>query len=530
MYAWLTAGIVGITLFITHYNAAFPVASIELKLDKQQAIRKAEEFTASNGFSIAGYDKAVMFISDDSAATYMQRTRGIKRANELIRTQVPAHAWLVRYFKELQKEGFQVQVHPATGAILGFRHSLLEDEKGADLTEEEARARAEKIVVARGYNLTNYELKENTREKEKNRTDYQFEWEKKDIKVNDATLRVTVNIAGDTLGDYDEYLKVPEKFTRDLIKETSTGAILSMISGILTFILVIAALVIVIIRHKHSLVWWKFGIGSGILITALTNIEFLNSIPLLWIGYPDTVSKTVFISLMAGAVVAGSIMGGFSVLLNGAAGESLSRIFPETKLPLVQTLRKRDFNPSVVLPVFVVGYSLGLLFLGYVTVFYLIGTRYFSVWVPLDTAYSNILGTTIPFLFPLTVAAGAAINEEFLFRLFAVSFFKKVFRLAWVGVVLAAMIWAFGHSGYAIFPMYIRGIELTLAGILIGVVFLRYGLESVIIAHFVIDALLIGMPLLRSGNSFFAISGVIAILLALLPIPVMAFLCRKKPA
>lgn len=528
IFSWIIGGIIGLGIFIAYFNSAFPSASVEIRVDRQAAFDKAEEFLKGQGFDASGYDKAIIFTPNSPAITYLQKTQGIKRANELMRGEIPAYAWMIRYFKELQKESFLVQVHPSTGKILGFVHGMLDEDRGADLTEEEAQARAEKVLLSQGTDLIYYELKDKSKIKEKFRTDHHFEWEKKNYQIKDATLRVSVGIFGDRLGSYDEDLKVPEKFNREIEKESSAGAVLTMISGILSFALVIAALVMLIIRYKYNLVRWKFGLGFGVLITALTLVSFLNSIPLLWIGYIDTMSKVVFMALAAGASLIGAVMAGLAIFLFAASGESLSRDFPQTGMPLIEAFKRRQFNFSEILPVFIVGYSLGFLFLGYQTLFYLIGTRFFSIWMPLDTRYSNILGTALPFLFPLTVAVGAALSEEFLFRVFAISYFKRFLRFSWAAVVLSALIWAFAHSAYPVFPVYIRGIELTLAGIAMGAVFLRYGLESVIIAHFVIDALLVGMPLLRSGNPFLIMSGCIVLLLALLPVPIMAWVSRKS--
>lgn len=528
LLAWILAGIAGLAVFIIYFNAAFPIASIEITLDRKDAFKKAEGFLKAQGFDVSGYEKAVMFMSDTTAATYLQKTQGLKRANELIRSEIPAHAWMVRYFKELQKEGFWVQVDPSTGKILRFEHPLLDEDKGADLTEDQARQSAEKVLLSQGVDLNSYELKDKNNVKEKFRTDYNFEWEKKNYRLKDAFLRVSVGIYGDKLGSYNEYLKVPEKFGREIKKEASGGTVLSMLSWIFSLMLGIAALVMFVIRFKYNFLWWKFGLFFGVLLAGLTVVTFVNSIPLLWFGYRDTVSKAVFMTLASGASLVGAVIAGLSVFLLGAAGESLSRDWPRIRMPLVEAFKKRQFPASEVLPVFIVGYALGFLFLGYQTLFYLIGTRFFSIWIPLDTEYSNILGTYMPFLFPLTVATGAAIGEEFFFRLFAIVFFKRFLRITWVAVVASSLIWAFGHSDYAVYPVYARGIELTLAAIAMGIVFLKYGIESVIIAHFVIDVLLMGMPLLRSKNPFFLASGVIVLLLALLPIPIMAWASKRN--
>ena len=147
--------------------------------------------------------------------------------------------------------------------------------------------------------------------------------------------------------------------------------------------------------------------------------------------------------------------------------------------------------------------------------------------MPPEAEYSNILGTSLPFLFPLTIAVSAALSEEFAFRLFSISLLKKYLRVSWVAVLLPALIWAFAHSNYPVFPVYVRGIELTVAGIVFGIVFLRCGLETVIIAHYVIDALLVALPLLKSHNAYFVFSGAVVIVLAFLPLAVLPVIARR---
>lgn len=111
-------------------------------------------------------------------------------------------------------------------------------------------------------------------------------------------------------------------------------------------------------------------------------------------------------------------------------------------------------------------------------------------------------------------------SEEVTFRLFGISLVKRYLKSTALAVLIPAAIWAFAHSNYPVFPVYVRGIELTIADAAFGVAFLRLGLVTCIVAHFVIDAVLVGMPLLTSGNATYVVSGVavmgIALVLALL--------------
>src|SRR5690606_37144747 len=80
------------------------------------------------------------------------------------------------------------------------------------------------------------------------------------------------------------------------------------------------------------------------------------------------------------------------------------------------------------------------------------------------------------------------------------------------------LVWAFAHGSYGISPVYVRAIELTVAGLVFGYCFIRYDLWTVLVAHYVIDSFLVGLPLLKSSSSYYQLSGLAVLLLGLLPV------------
>ncbi|MFH1093416.1 MAG: type II CAAX endopeptidase family protein [Candidatus Omnitrophota bacterium] len=528
LIAWVCIGFIGLIAFVFLFNHAFPIASIDIRLNRQEVLDIATAFVKGQGYELQGFERTILFDSDYPASVYLQKTQGIKKSNDLIRSGIPIWFWSVRWYKELDKEGFYCDVDPSSGRIINFHHSLLDDAPGAKLDFKQAKSLAEKKLQEQGVNLSGYELKENNTKEQKNRTDYYFVWEKKDYAIDKAHLRLSVSIYGDKLGYLTGYLDIPEEFTRDLQKDISLGQVLSIITTIFMFFLFIAAIVVLVIQFKKDKVNWKFGLFFGVFVSIITVFDFLNSIPLLWSAYPDTMSKGVFMAISAGSMFVGALLIGLIIFLFGSSGQSIADEVLKVKMPVLEAIRTGSPEKGKILETFVVGYSLAFIFLGYISLFYLLGTKYLNIWMPPEAEYSNILGTSMPFLFPLTVAVGAAVSEEFMFRLFAISFFKKYMKLTWLGVLIPALIWAFAHSNYPVFPAYVRGIELTIAGIAFGIVFLKYGLEAVLITHFVIDAALVGLPLIKSQNAYFMISGIVVVGIVFLPVPLVMFISRKQ--
>jgi hypothetical protein len=61
------------------------------------------------------------------------------------------------------------------------------------------------------------------------------------------------------------------------------------------------------------------------------------------------------------------------------------------------------------------------------------------------------------------------------------------FKRVGAAVLISSLIWGFGHTGYDIFPMWFRGVEVTVLGVFLGWVYLRFGIITVVVAHFLFD-------------------------------------------
>ena len=107
--------------------------------------------------------------------------------------------------------------------------------------------------------------------------------------------------------------------------------------------------------------------------------------------------------------------------------------------------------------------------------------------------------------------------EEFLFRLVAISLLLRWFKKSWLAVLVSAVVWAFLHADYPQEPIYIRGLELTIVGVLLGIVFLRFGVWATIICHYVYNCFLSVYPMLQSDSLYFKVSGILAVAIICIP-------------
>ena len=176
------------------------------------------------------------------------------------------------------------------------------------------------------------------------------------------------------------------------------------------------------------------------------------------------------------------------------------------------------------------GICISLFGLGYIVLFILTAKK-LGAWYPLDEPYSNILNTKLPLLDPLLDGVFPAFSEETLSRLFAISFFLFVTKRKSLALIIPAVIWAFCHSWYLTSPVYLRGIELTVKGIIYGYIFMKFDIITVIMAHFSYNAILGSIPLLRSDNLYIFSCGISVVGFILLPlIPGICQLLKLKLA
>jgi hypothetical protein len=523
---WSLVGIAGLVAFIMFFRAAFPMASLDFKVDRTEAGRLAAQFLESRGLDLSDYINSDVFGSDQTAAIFLQKTQGMEEANKLMAGEIPVWRWRCRWFRSAQKEEMIVALG-TDGNLLGFNHVIEEDAAGAKLSPDSATAIAEAFLTDMGADLSELDSVETSSEEKSNRTDHIFEWKKKDYEIKwrpddpeagEGTLRYSIRVQGDEVGFYRYYLKVPEKFSRSIEKETGYGQLLAIVSFVLIILTIIAAAVMAMIRAKKLDAPWKLFVAVAIIAAGLTLLNTFNSFPVIKSAYQTELTYGTYVGMLVAGAVIGALAYGLWILLTGLSGHVMAaETYPES-LGSIEDMRKgRVASPRIAYSC-LMGYGLGFLFLGYITIFYMVGRKFLGVWLPAESPYSNVVSYYLPFLAPLAISLMAALSEEFTSRLFSISFLKRYLKLTPLALLIPAMIWAFGHSSYQVFPVYVRGIELTIGGLIFGYFFIKYDILVCVVGHYVVDAVFFATPLLRSENSYLRASGIIAIALGALPL------------
>ncbi len=517
---------VGTAVGVSLFSRAFPEASIDFRVTKEEARRVAEKELVARGFDLGGSKALGVFDHDDDAKVFLERELGLAKAVPLLGREVPVWRWSFRFVKPLEKGELRAFVAPS-GELLSFRRILPEKAAAPDAGAERARAMAEEALrTHRGLDAATLRFVEAKEEKRPARVDRTFVWESKTLLWNGAAMRYLVEVQGDRVGRSTLWLDVPEAWRQEYATLRSKN---SAAGAAATFGLVLTAIALVVVfldRLRRRDVKWRWAFAFSITGTALQMAASLNELPIALQSYDTTESWAGFLGQTLLSDFGAACMLGVLLLLLVAGGEPEYReAYPE-KPALGRVFSRRAFGTKRVFLGLLAGYALTAGFFAYQVLFYLAADR-FGAWSPADVPYSNLLGTSFPWLGVLLMGFVPATTEEFSSRMFSIPFLRR-FSPTWVAVGLPALVWGFAHAGYPNQPFWIRGVEVGLAGVVIGAVMLKLDLFPLLVWHFTVDAVYTSLILVRSTNAYFAVSGALAAGALLLPLVVAGALALKR--
>jgi membrane protease YdiL (CAAX protease family) len=516
---WVMLGILGVLFAHHYYFRAFPEASVDFKVSRGEALRRAQAFVAAQGENIDGYRSAIAFDVDETAKTYLEREVRLQQANRLMSSQLNIWYWDVRFFRPQQEEEFDLRVSPS-GNIVGYEHRIEEARAGASLSRAEAQAKAQDFLTGKlGVDLTSWDFlpEEANSNKRPNRVDWSFTWEKHGFRAKDAPYRLETTLDGEKVGGSQEILQVPEAWKRDFQRMRSGN---DTLAGAFTvpYILILAIAVWLGIRlSNRGQTSWRGAIFLGILVTGLLFLQNLNGWPLWGSEYDTKDAYASFIALKLGAALLLSVVTALTITLVLPAAEPLYRASQPARLQLGKAFTLRGLRSKEFFSAAVVGISFAAAHIGYVVGFYVVASH-FGAWAPQEISYEDSVNTAFPWISGAAIGLLASTNEEFTFRLFAIPFFARFTKSRWLAVIVPAFLWGFLHSNYPQEPAYIRGIEIGLIGIVAGLVMLRWGILATLIWHYTVDASLVGLFLVRSNSLYFKISGIVVAAAAVAPL------------
>lgn len=506
---------VSVFIVLNYFSSAFPEASIEFKYDRKSSLAVAQRVLDAQQVDTRTMKHTAVFDADDNAKIFLERTLGLDKANIVYKRDVHVWFWHHRWFKPLQEEEYSADVAP-TGEIVSYSRRIPEDRPMPTPDPSVSRTIAESFLTLTGARLADLQLVSQSERRLPHRLQRIFTWESKSVRPAGAPYRYNVTVDGNAVGSYAQRLKVPEQWQRSYEELRSKNNLAGNIDLVFLGATMAAIVAVFIIRLRRGDMPVKFLLGIGGTAVVLVTLVSLNSFPQALASYSTTSSYPAFIAQMiAGALLQGVGVGMLLIVICGA-GEVLYRERQPENLAIPRLWTRRSLASKRVFRSFVLGYTLVAFFLAYQVVFYMVAAR-FGAWSPAEVPYDDMLNTAFPWVAVLFAGFFPALSEEFMSRAFSIPFLERLLRNRFAAIVIAGFVWGFGHATYPNQPFYIRGVEVGLAGVMIGFLFTKFGLLPLLIWHYTVDAVYTALLLFRSGNVYYIVSAGFASLIFVIP-------------
>jgi len=450
--------------------------------------------------------KSIAYFTVDQNFSYLTNL-SVKNKIEIEKfiTELNLGYWTIRYYKPLNDEEFWFN-YSMNGQMIGFQYKKYNKiNKGSLYRNGQHMYFSEFLSLVPDFNkfkkINEYDIDESGRRY------HIINLSLSNFDRNLGEYKLEIKTINNEIVSYRRYLEMPEESKRDLDGKLSMGTAINALSMISIAIAFLGS-IFILINNVSNINLKKIVSTSsiiGFIIISLLIISPMNNLKQLLIvyntnmsfmGYIITVlsSSTTFV-LLIGAII-------FIIIIGGTLIQN--RVIPEKKdfyYFFTEQFIKKDYIKYLYY-----GYAFAIIWLGYVSVFYYLGKKYAGVWALMDIQ-STYISTYVPFLEIFTSSLLAAITEEFVFRMFAINIFLKLFKYRWIAVVASALIWACTHSTYAIFPYYIRILEIIPLGIFLGIIYLKKDIFLCVLIHLIIDMFMFSVTL--PTNNFFGVWNII---------------------
>lgn len=534
-------GLAGSVLAFRLFPVAFPILSVEIGMDRDEAMARAQGMESEFAWGPGGFRQAASFgHQDPTFQTYMELERGgLEELNRLVEEgTLHLYAWRVRHFTSGAVEETEIRFSPQ-GSPHGFRRRLSEETPGESLTPDEARTLALNGASNHwGMDPDLFELLESSQEEQPGgRLDHRLVYERTDLSLGEASLRLRLVVSGNQLTEVTRFFHVPEAFLRRYQDTRNANESISLIGTVafLLIFLVVGGGVGATHLLRRGWMEWKAPLLWGALVAGLMALGTINALPLAWMSYDSAVPDQVYVATQVMIACVTFVVGTFFLALVFMVGEGLMRLgFPD------QIQQWKLWSPGVANTSPALGRTVGPylvlgLELAFVVSFYLVMSRMAGWWSPASALVEpDLLATTFPWLSAVSNSAFAALSEEAVFRAIpigAAAFLgRKHGRPAlwiWGAVVLQALVFGASHANYPQQPAYARVVEIFPVYLGWGAVCVYFGLVPSIIAHFVYDLVLFSLPLFAADTPGIWVDRAVVIGIGALPLAIV-FIARLR--
>ena len=489
----------------TEWNL-LPAVEQKVVMVDYEAVAIAENFVKEHfALDTESFQKTSVLLSQQLPDTFLNQSYLSKTERTVYKDTYLSAAtiYYVRFFKPGEIEEYAVSIDAFRGSIVDFSQTLPEESVIEDVSEIVAIEAAQSFVSSKS-NMSSEVLSIHSKEEVQYPGGIErlitFSWKESELDSEYGKGFVTfeTTVRGTSTVSFLPSFEYPESYERSLLKSDNVGLLVGFGSLLAWVIIIIAALVYMIRAFSAHKAVWKLTLGITIVLGSLSVLDAINLYPETWAWYTTVDSVSVYWIFAGFFTLLGILLVALMFFMPGVAGHTLAvEKYRERVAPLMSLPCSKETKSAYRLAL-IRGYLLGVLFLGFTYALYWIGETYLGVWYPHGEMIDLTgLSSFVPaFTLMLSLGITAAITEEFTFRLFGILWISSLTKSTVVGVLVATVVWAFAHTDGGVMPVWFRGGEVFVGGLLFAYFFMRYNILTTIIAHYVHNIILAGMMLL----------------------------------
>ncbi|OQX87952.1 hypothetical protein B6D60_02845 [candidate division KSB1 bacterium 4484_87] len=451
-------GILGLFVYLYLYPKSLPEGAIKAPLDKKLIVEKAKEFLDAQSVEWRKFRARPAFVHNANALHYYQINSGIEQANKKIADgEVPVFYWRVRFrqpqnldnlikvsrenddtaenvVQKMTKDTLIVDL-TTKGEVFGFAISVSLDSIEAVPRDSALQIALQFLQRRSQINLNDYQLLDPDDTENDLTPVKKFVWER-NTKIDDFSEKLTVKVAGSGIVQFTRFFKPPKNYQASNDYPELKGLII-----VLVFVIIfILMLVLFIYKSRNDQIEQKHNMLLSVFIALFWSIMLVQSLLAsdtrgLLLFFMPLITTTPFIFL--GFLIASSL------------GESEAReVWPE-KLFTIDMFRSGSFFFPQWSMSILRGFSLAFISLGILVLGIQLFDWKLDFFTTIDKEQLYKKFSVVPVFYIFVQGAVSVSFGETVFRLFTISFLKRLLKKTVFVFIAAALTWLISFGAYS---------------------------------------------------------------------------------
>lgn len=510
---WLSiVGALGFILYVFNYENAFPGTSMQFEIPRHEIQVQNGKLAQAVGFKQKSKFETTVFQINNSVHLFLQHNFGPRETDLLIKKEIPCFYWQTRLCSPSQLEEFKADRSP-DGKLCSFTHVIANDTPLPDISQKDgSKAIEEFLQKETDLRLEDYKLLSFQKEKRTAHNDITYTYESIKPDFKGSRLRLVFTFSGNLITYFESFLHTQDSWHLKFRGMQSYNKILNTIAHIFFFIVFAGSLLYSAQLVLSKKARWNLALRASFLIGTFSVLSTLVNLP-VDLHYYSTNNKefvfyfSIILQLLAQIFVEAVIY--LPIFICGeAVYRKLSNKSNDQEFDINYLLDKKGIAQNYYAKSILTGIAICGIWQGWQNLYFWLGS-YVGISNPLGTNSPEVYGSYIPCFDLMFIGSAASFQEEIAYRIISLLVLQKLCRNFWLANFLQAFLWSLGHTSYPASPVWARVVELTVAGLMGGVFFKKFGLLPMLIAHYLFDAF--NPELFRAHDWQLFVSGFLAI-------------------